>query len=381
MPLKLPDRFKLSAPARKVVLLPDTYFFCRSVAVAKDASAVDVTTQVEIALEGMAPFPVAQMYYGHFWRPGSQNAFVFAAYRKRFPAEQLETWADAEAVLPSFASVLNMKVAGSTTFLLWTEKTLTAIRWEESNQGPVSVLARELPPELPPEARGVLRDAILRDSGASIQVVECEQPVGLDNALHGEEFVFKCGAHESVFSRDELDLLDVRDKEELANRRRARKRDFILWRVLQGCAALLALCLLLEVGLIGGQIWQKTRAAVVAAQEPGVGKIRLAQSLAQRIEDLSTNRLRPLEMLTIVSDKLPASVIFTSATISGQNTLEIDGQASSADWDVFWRLLNSSPALSQVSQKPLAGGMQNGLVKFRLSVTFRPQALQAAPQS
>ena len=74
---------------------------------ASDADAkAFVAAQVELALEALAPFPLAQMYYGHFWKTGAANALVFAAYRKRFTAEQTEAWHDAEAVMPARPEVV-----------------------------------------------------------------------------------------------------------------------------------------------------------------------------------------------------------------------------------------------------------------------------------
>ena len=64
-------------PPPKVALLPDGLFFVRAVGI--DASnapgsaltAAEVASQVELALEAIAPFPLAQVYYGHFWLPGA----------------------------------------------------------------------------------------------------------------------------------------------------------------------------------------------------------------------------------------------------------------------------------------------------------------------
>ena len=42
----------------------------------------EAAAQVELALEGVSPFPLAQMYYGWFWLPGAGQALAFAAYRR-----------------------------------------------------------------------------------------------------------------------------------------------------------------------------------------------------------------------------------------------------------------------------------------------------------
>jgi len=382
MRLQLPERFKLSTPARKVVLLPDVHFFCRAVPIAEGATAADVAAQVELALEAMSPFPIAQLYHGHFWHPGAKNAFVFAAYRKRFPAEQVESWADAEAVLPAFACMLNTKVADSTTLLLWSEKGLTAVCWDSAGDAPSSVLSRELPPITDSAFADhvALRQAVLRDSSASINVIESTTAPALDTSQVTDDFSFQCEHAGSVFTREQLDVLDVRDKDELANRRRARYRDLILWRALLGCVATIALCVVLELALMGGRVWQKGRAAMVRAQEPGVSKIMLAQNLAMYVEELSTKPMRPLEMISMASEKLPNSIIFTSATVTGLYTLDIDGQAGVAsDVDAYNTGLSAMAGIERVETKE--SRVQNGQTKFRIVVTFKPSAFQAAPQS
>ena len=380
MRLQLPERFKLTVPARKVVLLSDTHFFCRTVPVPALASPAEVAAQIEIALEGLAPFPVAQMYHGHYWRPGAKNALVYAAYRKRFPSEQVEAWAEAEAVLPAFASMLHAKVAGSTTLLIWAEKTLTAIRWEDPNDAPISVHARELPPDFKPEDRDMLRDALLRTSGASIHVVESEAAPALDPASQDDEFLFRSTSYESNFTREEIDVLDVRDKEELTSRRRARARDLILWRVLLGCAATIALCLFLEGTLFGLGIWQQRRERTVALQAPFVEKIMQTNSLVLQVEERSTKRIRPFEMFTLLYDKLPASVVFSRATVKDLYTVEIEASATNpSDPDLFRVTLNSLPFCESVDLKLLPA--QAGRNPFRATVRFRPTAFQNFSQS
>jgi hypothetical protein len=379
MPLKLPERFKLSVPARKVVLLPDAHFFCRAVPVAAAATPAEAAAQVELALEALAPFPLGQMYHGHFWRPGAKNAFVFAAYRKRFPVEQVEAWAEAEAVLPAFASLLNVTIEDSTTLLLWSEKSLTAVRWESASDAPVIVLVRDLPPEPTDADRATLRESLLRDTGAAVTVYESTVVPALDSGKADDAFIFQGEHGKSIFTREQLDVLDVRDKDELAARRRARFRDLVLWRVLLGCVAAVLLSLILDLSLVGGGIWQKARLLLVEKQEPWVNKIRLAKGLAVQIEELSTKRMRPMEMIERVGDKIPASVVFSSATVTNLYTLDVDASAAvSGDVDTLRSVLSSLPGCERVEIKN--NQLRDGKTTFRLIVTFKPDAFTALPQ-
>jgi len=402
--LKLPGLVKLSVPTRKIVLLPDGYFFCRAVPISEEATPAEASTQIELALETLSPFPPAQMYHGHFWWPGTKNACVFAAYRKRFTAEQVESWADAEAVLPSFASMLCTPIKRPTTLLLWSEKGLTAVNWNDVNDAPVSVISRELPLEPTPTDRANLREAVLRESelltdvpvfapsGAALRdtlvhkaggtraIVETSVTPVFDETAAGDEFVFRADPLNAAFTREQLDVLDVRDKEELAARRRVRSRDLLLWRVLLGCATAIALSLLLEIGLIAGGLWQKGRTMIVDRQEPGVAKILTAKNLASRIDELSTRRMRPFEMISLVAAKKPDSVTFDSATVTNLYTLDVEAKAAtSSDLEAFRSALNTLAGCESVEFK--GNRLVNGITTFRVVVTFRPDAFNVPPES
>jgi hypothetical protein len=91
----------LQTRVREVMILPDHRFFMRSVALTDEAEAGPVADQVELALEGMAPFPLSQTLWGYWTKPGGDRALVFATYQKRFTAEEMADWADAEWVTPA----------------------------------------------------------------------------------------------------------------------------------------------------------------------------------------------------------------------------------------------------------------------------------------
>ena len=217
-------RFSFKAPPPAVVLLPDAQFFTRVVPVAEAATAADVAAQVELALEALAPFPLAQMYYGHFWKTGAANALVFAAYRKRFTAEQTEAWHDAEAVMPAFAATLSAKVTRATTLLLTADDSVTAVHWANASDVPSAVVTRPIPPDATDAQRAAVRDDVLRSAGESVTVEDAGGLPVPDPESDDGELAFKAGKWAMSFSREELDALDVRDKEDLAARRRARSR-------------------------------------------------------------------------------------------------------------------------------------------------------------
>src|SRR5258708_10466870 len=114
--MQLSSLLKSSPPSRTIVFLPDHLFFIRSIPV--DTSAGPIAVQIELALEGLSPFAVAQLYYGYFLPPGAKSALVFAAYRKRFTQEQTDAWANADCVIPAFTALLAAAPGQSTPVIL-----------------------------------------------------------------------------------------------------------------------------------------------------------------------------------------------------------------------------------------------------------------------
>src|SRR5687768_4177123 len=157
-------------PPPKVALLSDALFFTRAIPVTAGASAAEAATQVELALEAASPFPLAQLYYGWFWVPGAERAFVFAAYRRRFTVEQTGDWQGAEVVLPAFATVMGAEVDAATTILLSSPDALTAVHWDRSPV-PAKVMVRPLAPEAGDEERAKARDELLRAFDGSKKVI------------------------------------------------------------------------------------------------------------------------------------------------------------------------------------------------------------------
>lgn len=364
----------------KVALLPDALFFTRSFPVSAKATPAEVAGQAELALEGMSPFPAAQLYHGFFWAPGAECVLVYAAYRRRFTREQLAEWEGAALVLPAFAALLGVEVEESTTMLVFSADGLTAIHWGIWAV-PAAVYFRPLPPEATEADRTRVKDELLRLTGGSRKVIELADPIVAEAPVRGgNELVFRAGNRLSVLPAGWVAGMDVRDKAELAALRRARARDMILWRVFMGGLAAIGLMLLGLVGLAGEGFWQQTRAAKVAAQQPVVDTIMTAQSLASRTNELSTKRLLPLEMISLVSGRKPAVIQFLRATTSGLYTLSVDAQtASPNEVAAFRTALGELPACEKVEVRDQR--TRDNLMTFTLVITFKPDALRPAAAS
>jgi hypothetical protein len=374
------DFLRGGPPPPRVVLLPDAVFFSRTLPVPAGATRAEVAAQVGLALETVSPFPLAQVYYGYFWPEGSPQALAFAAYRRRFTAEQTEAWRGTGLVIPAFAAVLGYPAQPATTLVLAAPDGLTAVHWHQGAV-PSSVQFAPLAPEAPDEERAAVRARLVRAAGEAAQVIDvAAAPVPLKGG--DREFTFGLGELRSTLPADTADALDVRDKGELAALARARRRDLLLWRVAAGSVAAGLLLVLGELALVGAGLWEKARLARVAARKAQVAHIMEEQELAVRIDDLSTKRLLPLEMISaaapeVAEPKAPPAIQFLHASATTLGTIEIDAQTSNAGEIAGYKTaLEQAPGIDRVEIREQRA--RDNIVSFKLVITFKPGMLLPA---
>ena len=372
-----PTSPRAAAAGKKIVLLPDHAFFVRAVPVAAGTPPEAIAGQAELALEGLSPFPAAQLCYGYFHPAGAERLLVHAAYRRRFTTADAAAWADAEAVLPAFAAWLGLAPARPLALLVSGADGLTALGWNGRDPVPVVVAAKALAADATPAEREAVRAELEAHLAGLPPAVELAAPAGTDSRPGDDGAVFHAGDLASRLTTEQLDALDVRDKAELAGLRRERQRSLGLWRGFAACAAAIGLAAVLELALVGGRVWLGARKAMTAAQAPAVQVIETRRSLADRINELSTRRLMPIRMLEIVNEKRPQTIQFLRAATKGLYALEIEGQTTATP-DVF----NYQAALKQL---PACDGIElgqttdrGGITRFTLTVTFKPDALRPA---
>jgi len=379
MSSSLLEILKAGPPAPKVALLPDAHFFVRVIPVTDAVTPDDVAAQVALALERLAPFPVEHLSHGFYWVPGAAQALAFAAYRRRFTAEQVESWAGAELVIPTFVALVGLAPEPATTVLVPGSDQLTAIHWGDSPV-PTQVLVRAVPPEATAEDRAQARDELLREIGGSKKIVDLPAaPVAAPSADE-KEYLFQAGDITIRLPVALAERLDVRPKDELAALRQDRARDVLLWRIFLGCVATLLLLCVGELTLVGGRMWQKTRVAQVKAQAKGVDNMVALQKLTERIEEFSTKRLLPFEMLTLMGGKdKRGTMFFTHTTTVGTYGLEIEAQTPNAnDAITYENALKANPAFASVEFHPQRS--PTNMAMYKIVVGFKPDALKPATQ-
>jgi hypothetical protein len=351
-----------------VLLVPGERFFIKEVALEGGA---DVVPQVELALEEASPFPLAQLYHGFVVSRDRRHALAFAAYRKRFTAEEQAEWPSAAAVLPDFAALIGAPPDKPLIVVHRQADGLSAVAWDGQAGVPRAVLARAIAE--PTEAQvaemvtELQRRANLPD--AEVRRLEGEAGVGLDE--EGNATIRLGGEETAHFTGAALADADVRDKSFLDAKRREEGRRRGWGRALWAVAALLLLAAGVEIGAGVLALWNRQQREVVAGQAAEVQRIETAQTLATRIEDLAARQEKPLEWLSVVSAVRPRSVQFTRVVSNNDRSLTIDAQtADAAAVGTYEAALRERPELEQVEMRDLRS--REGLTSFLLYVKFQP---------
>lgn len=358
-------------PAPAVCLARGDAFFVRRIALVESEPAAG---QVSLAIEGLAPFPPEQLYFGHVVSANGRAALVFAAFRRRFEAADAEAWDAAEFVTAEFVPLLAVRpTSGDCIVVHRGETRLTGLAWRAGDDLPLLVMVRGGGAD---DVAGFA--AQVRERAELPSYVEAVQVVGELGLRAGGE-----GGREAVVGADATGILsaqrlasaDVRDPEFLADRRRAQVRDEWLWRGLLGAAALLALAAVIELGS-GAWSWGVGRQQAKAeSQEEAVAQTETAQALANRIAELNEKRLMPFEMLTLMNPSRPDTVIFQRVVTRGLLGLEVEAQATNAeDVGTYSNALKALPALAEVRTR--VDGARDGVTRFVLSLDFKADALR-----
>lgn len=368
------DTLRSGPPAPRVVLIPDSCFFVRSISLDETTTPEQIPAQVELALEAFSPFPVPQLYHGYACSAGSRMGLLFAAYRRRFTQDQLLAWSGAAWVAPSFCTLLGQSFQEPTTVAYQKDDALTAVHWA-AGPVPTHVLVRPLALDLEPEKLEIEKSALLKElpnPGKVLWLSEAPQIVGSDDE---KLFAFRAGAESLALPQSLARAMDVRPNEDLEQLRKAQQRELILWRTTLGFSAGIILLALGELALGGFWAFQRTRVAKVQVERPVVEEIMKQQSLSMRIEELATKRLLPFEMITLLADKKPDSIQFLRTTTTGMLTMQVVGQTRNAQDLVAWlEMLGKNPSVgsAEILQKTL----RDNMTSFTVLVTFKAEALK-----
>jgi hypothetical protein len=366
-------------------MVPGHHFFLRRFELPAGMAAGEVPGFVALRLEELSPFPLDQLYHG-FVRAGDGSAvFAYAAYKRRFPAEQAEAWNAAEFVFPDFLPAVRLLPERAAMVWLRAPGTLALLRFESGRELPVWAASRPLAADAPAEAAEAAAARLSAQAGPHDGAEIALELTGPPRQT-GKTIEWRLAAERAPKETTiavpvaECWAMDVRDTEFVERQRRRLGFDLILWRALQGAAAVMALLVLGEALLFGARIYDGWLRDRTTAQAPLVAALQDKDAVAGRLGEFSRSGARPFEMFTVVGRLLPAGMLFVQATVEGGVRLQFDATTSNtADITVFEKALRSVPSIAAVEvEKPVA--RPEGTT-FSATIDFQPEAFAPASRT
>jgi len=369
--------------ASEILLLPSHFFFVRSLALPAGINPDEISSFVEVSLEQISPFTLAQLYYGYYLPAESSRLLVFAAYRKKLDIYQDDAWRDAELVAPDLVSVLGLKHEAPTLVFLQNDLEVTAIYWATAEGVPDRVLSRVLVGPHGELSSETVREQLRRKLGSlppNLKTVVLAGPAGA--RFRERHLVFDLrqeGGAEgpSVELAGSFTLgLDIRDKEFLQTTRKAKRQNRWIWNAALAILACFLALGIFEIGLLAGRQVLQNRQQRVAALDPEVERIMQEEALAVRLEELSANRLMPFEVIGFVNQLRPASIYFTRVATTGHRSVEIDALTpNSQDVGRFQNALEQNEGVESFRVRNQLE--RQGRTSFTLDLTVTVEALRA----
>lgn len=351
------------------LLVPGARFFIRRISLAPNAPAAP---QIELALETLSPFPLEQLFYGSVTDKAGQHALVYAAYRRNFSADEQESWNHARTVVPEFllwAFSRRSNQAGAQ--IRHTETGVEIVAWDDASELPVLILSRATDDDAERDPTPLLLE-LKRRTGIEANDVELvEEPLKV-TGIDRDGLALQAGKQRTaLIAPTALTDADIRDKAELTERRREERRTTLLWRLFAVSALALAACVLVEISLAGGRAFLAAQRQRINANAETVRSIESAQLLATKLEKMTSQQLRPFEMLALINQPRPRSIEFQRISTSGPLTLQIEAQTAEAgDLRIYEDALRKLGTVERVELRDPR--MRSGRTTFQLEVTFKP---------
>jgi hypothetical protein len=334
-----------TAPAEQVLVLPGHLFFIESIETPIDLEPAEIQDFVELSLESIAPFPVDQLNWGYLYNEESPTILLYAAHRDRLKHAGYTDLQRYAWVLPDFATLTGACFPDETLVALVSSNNLSLCLFDKGSSIPRTVFVAPLAEDTLDQVLKTTKE--LKDSTPELSktaatlnirtgVVELsEQGLPTFNHVSADDSPsdLEYGAWTSLAPGEaQLWQADVRSGEFKQSERSARRLGARLLRI-TNWAALFAVALIVgEIVLMACTAWLDTLNQQIASQQPAVLTIEEKQTLMVKLEQVSQNKLRPIEILEAANSillKQNLGIEYDSAVIEGRNHITIEGKAAS----------------------------------------------------
>lgn len=321
----------------QVSTAPGHVFFCRRLDIPADVADSERESYLQLQLEGMSPFPLEHMQFGFCVDRAKKYAFIYSGYRRSFDNVEMSDWSKQEVVIPEFSvGLLAGKDEEGTPLMLVSKSSISYFEFDgrselpcyfesfprtETEDGAVQPVSEDLDDiEKRMENRIGDRNPRIWNAGTSITI---EQK---NFELQAKE----AGKPISVqIDREVLWSMDLRDPESIVQAKQEEQRNVLIWRVVLGVAAALALLVFGELLWFGERAYLNLREDWNREQAPIVENIISRQTTINELLSFQDSDLVPFDMLVAIQPFMTDAVWFTKVETNGTNSLKVLANATS----------------------------------------------------
>ena len=328
-----PDRKPLNL---KAAMAQGYSFFCRRVEIPGDVKSDELDSFLQLQLESLSPFPLEHLQFGFVIDASRHCAFLYAAYRRSFEHSVASSWEEQEAVIPEFSvGLLAGGLDDETPLLIEGGSSFTYLEFDSLSELPRYF--QSIPKRDKDINEGVERSDLesvsaqlkAERSVESIRVWKASSQIAIDKK------VLKLRAKEEdrhivvEVDRNSMWRMDLRDSETVERVQMEERRNYLIWRIAIGMAAMIGLLIAGEFVWFAEKGYLGLRRGWNEEQAPLVEEIVSQKTTINELLSFRESDLIPFDMLVAIEPFRTDSVVFTKVETNGPNSLIVLANATS----------------------------------------------------
>ncbi len=311
-------------------------FFCRRVEIPGDVESDELDSFLQLQLESLSPFPLEHLQFGFVIDASRHCAFLYAAYRRSFEHSVASSWEEQEAVIPEFSvGLLAGGLDDETPLLIEGGSSFTYLEFDSLSELPRYF--QSIPKRDKDINEGVERSDLesvsaklkAERSVESIRVWKASSQIAIDKK------VLKLRAKEEdrhivvEVDRNSMWRMDLRDSETVERVQMEERRNYLIWRIAIGMAAMIGLLIAGEFVWFAEKGYLGLRRGWNEEQAPLVEEIVSQKTTINELLSFRESDLIPFDMLVAIEPFRTDSVVFTKVETNGPNSLIVLANATS----------------------------------------------------
>ena len=311
-------------------------FFCRRVEIPGDVKSDELDSFLQLQLESLSPFPLEHLQFGFVIDASRHCAFLYAAYRRSFEHSVASSWEEQEAVIPEFSvGLLAGGLDDETPLLIEGGSSFTYLEFDSLSELPRYF--QSIPKRDKDINEGVERSDLesvsaklkAERSVESIRVWKASSQIAIDKK------VLKLRAKEEdrhivvEVDRNSMWRMDLQDSETVERVQMEERRNYLIWRIAIGMAAMIGLLIAGEFVWFAEKGYLGLRRGWNEEQAPLVEEIVSQKTTINELLSFRESDLIPFDMLVAIEPFRTDSVVFTKVETNGPNSLIVLANATS----------------------------------------------------